>query len=301
MISCIVCSHNDFFFHQLCENIKKTIGVPYEIIKIENLNKSRGICAAYNKGAVQSLYPYLCFVHEDVLFETKNWGKNACSHFENDSSLGLIGIAGCKVKSEIISTWYRSGKYEFILNRYNYRQSTKDDLSKSTLMNLNPLNETISQVVCLDGVFLFTSRKVWQMIKFDESLLNHFHGYDLDFSIAATQKFKVAVVYDILLTHFSEGNLDKIWVQEAFKVHKKWKNYLPISIDKISDLNEQHINNISSFNYFMNLIRKTKGTLWLRVKMIIFFLPILNKNIPAKSKTRIVLLKIYKELLTSKI
>ncbi|HEU5365570.1 MAG TPA: glycosyltransferase, partial [Hanamia sp.] len=259
MISCIVCSHNDFFFHQLCENIKKTIGVPYEIIKIENLNKSRGICAAYNKGAVQSLYPYLCFVHEDVLFETKNWGKNACSHFENDSSLGLIGIAGCKVKSEIISTWYRSGKYEFILNRYNYRQSTKDDLSKSTLMNLNPLNETISQVVCLDGVFLFTSRKVWQMIKFDESLLNHFHGYDLDFSIAATQKFKVAVVYDILLTHFSEGNLDKIWVQEAFKVHKKWKNYLPISIDKISDLNEQHINNISSFNYFMNLIRKTKG------------------------------------------
>ena len=239
MISCIVSSRDPILLTQLKDNIKSTIGVPHEIISLTDPSGKKGICKAYNIGGAKAKFPYLCFVHEDVLFETQNWGQNACSHFSNDPSLGLIGVAGCKVKSEIITTWYRSGKYESRYNRYNYRQCLNIDSSESVLKNLNPLNETISRVVCLDGVFLCARREAFEVNKFDESMLKYFHGYDLDFSIGVSQKFKVAVVYDILLKHYSEGNLNKIWVREAFKVHKKWKNYLPAFTETITDPEEQ--------------------------------------------------------------
>lgn len=62
MLSIIISSYQPQFYSALEKNIAETIGIPYEIIKIDNPNLM-GICEAYNKGASLSKYDYLLFVH----------------------------------------------------------------------------------------------------------------------------------------------------------------------------------------------------------------------------------------------
>src|SRR4051812_42275498 len=105
MVSIIVSSVNETYFLQLSDNIKETIGINYEIIKIEKDINQLGICYAYNKGAEKSVYPYLCFVHEDVKFVTSNWGRLIINHFESEPQIGLLGVAGNICKSRMSSIW----------------------------------------------------------------------------------------------------------------------------------------------------------------------------------------------------
>src|SRR5689334_15986246 len=100
MISIIVCSRSLQLFNKLSINVETTIGVPYEIIKIDNSNKSYSLCKAYNIGAKQSKYSYLCFVHEDVLFRTINWGMRLIEHL-SQTNAGLIGVAGAVYRSKM--------------------------------------------------------------------------------------------------------------------------------------------------------------------------------------------------------
>ena len=57
MLSIIISSYQDKFYSALEQNIAETIGIPHEIIKIDNPNLM-GICEAYNKGALLSKYDY---------------------------------------------------------------------------------------------------------------------------------------------------------------------------------------------------------------------------------------------------
>jgi hypothetical protein len=106
MISIIICSVHPSLFILIEENISKTIGTPpFEIIKIDNTNNQYGICTAYNTGAAAAKFPYLCFVHEDVIFRSMNWGEELISFFEKNQETGLIGIAGSKYKSLSPGSW----------------------------------------------------------------------------------------------------------------------------------------------------------------------------------------------------
>jgi len=76
MISIIICSVNTAFLEQVNKNITATIGVPYELLAWDNRDAKKGICEVYNWMASKAQYAYLCFVHEDILFETENWGQH---------------------------------------------------------------------------------------------------------------------------------------------------------------------------------------------------------------------------------
>ncbi len=228
MISIIVCSVNIEYFDRLKENIQSTIGTEYELIRIDNSNNNYSICQAYNIGALKSQYDILCFLHEDITFKTYNWGKILLDHFQ-DQTMGLIGVAGSQYKTKTISGWWAS-----------------NTLAKIKLIQGNKNNPTFSQeinkdasgyefCVCIDGVFMCTSRKIWQKIQFDDTTLKKFHCYDLDYSLAVFEKgYKVIVCYDIFLEHFSAGGYDKIWYEETLKLHKKWQSKLPLSTSGIS-------------------------------------------------------------------
>ncbi len=267
MISCIICSDNSFFLEKITSSITETIGVPFQILAFRNHEKTVGICQAYNEQARLAKFPYLCFVHEDVLFETQNWGKNAIQHFVNSPRLGLIGVAGSICKSEIISTWFNTANPD--LNRYNYKQTSRIDPSKQITMHFNPQNVLLDEVVCLDGVMLLTRKTVWEKYQFDETLLKGFHAYDLDFSIGASNYCQLGVAYDIQINHITDGFANHLWVRDAFKIHKKWKNYLPIYLNDKARL----CDNSDSFFYFLQLLRSTPETFWLQVSMLTFFLP----------------------------
>ena len=93
MISLIICSRSSDIDVALKENIKNTIGTDYELVIIDNSNNDYSIFSAYNEGVRRAKGDILCFMHEDILYRTEDWGKKIIAHFE-DKSIGLIGFAG---------------------------------------------------------------------------------------------------------------------------------------------------------------------------------------------------------------
>ena len=235
MISIVVSSYQKHHFEAFSENVARTIGAtPYEIVQIWNPG-SMGICAAYNKGAKNAVYPYLCFVHEDVLFKTKNWGDSVLQHLQNFHT-GAIGVAGSAYKSEIPSSWSIFKQY----NAIHIFQHFKENRKTPQLIK-QPENLLKFQVVALDGVFIATRKAIWEQFPFDAESFTHFHGYDIDFSLALSKNFKLYVVSDILLEHFSQGNADRKWLSAAVKISEKWKNILPVSCVPISNVQEKEL------------------------------------------------------------
>jgi glycosyltransferase involved in cell wall biosynthesis len=228
MLSIIVCSRDPEMLRQVSDNIKDTIGVAYEIIAIQNSGGRYGICQAYNIGAEKSKYPFLCFIHEDLVFHTVDWGQKLLRHLSHPS-VGLIGVAGGVYKSKTISGW-GIDPVEFarmrVLQGYGNGQPNK-------LFYSNPKDEFISDVVSVDGLWLATKREVWRDIRFDEKTLSGFHFYDLDFSLQVLQQFRVCVIYDILIEHKSAGTLNSEWIESAILFHQKWENMLPMFVQDI--------------------------------------------------------------------
>ena len=108
MISIIICSRFQSISKELKDNIENTVGVVHEIICIDNSKSQYDIFSAYNEGVKRSQYPLLCFMHEDILHYTNDWGKLLINHFR-DLKVGLIGISGPRFISQIPGIWWGPG------------------------------------------------------------------------------------------------------------------------------------------------------------------------------------------------
>lgn len=232
MISVIICSRTQNIPIDLSENIKHTVGCDYELIVIDNSKNQYSIFEAYNLGIKKSKGKYLCFVHDDVLFHTKGWGKIINRIFNENKQIGLIGIAGAKSKTKMPSAWWdcpEDHKVINIIQHFPNREKEKSVLGFEDSSN--------TEVVVIDGVFMAMRR--YERIIFDERLKG-FHNYDLYLSLKHHMlNKKVLVTSEILLEHFSEGSLNKLWYESTSLFHKLYKNYLPIDISG-------QINNIES-------------------------------------------------------
>jgi glycosyltransferase involved in cell wall biosynthesis len=232
VISIIVSTHNPEFLNKLEKSISDTIGIEYEVIPVVN-HAQFSICNAYNQGIAKAKYDYLCFVHEDVIFKSQGWGVEAISVMKNDKDIGLIGVAGSKFKSSLPLGWHVSILQDMrrgcIFQGQNSFESVFDDFS--------PDNEKqqIEDVVCLDGVILFTKKSIFKECFFDEVLLKGFHGYDIDFSLQVFFSGKRVVVdRRIKIFHFSLGQFGKDKAKAEWSISRKWFGHLPVST---SDLN----------------------------------------------------------------
>ncbi len=231
MISVIICSINKGLAQQVQKNIAATIGVVWEFVVIENTVSPKSLTEVYNVGASKAKYDVLLFVHEDVLFQTENWGEKLLNYFEKDNSPGLIGIAGSKYKSSVPSGWFSGIE---ALDCCNILHVDSND--QKLPMYFNPAPGTRTQdVVVLDGVLLCCKKNVWQQVKFDETLLKGFHLYDIDFSFRVAQKFKVIVSFEIDLIHLTEGgNFGDDWVNNTLLWHSKKQSSLPFYTKDLS-------------------------------------------------------------------
>ena len=219
MISVIICSKHEKLSESVRQNINNTIGVPYEIVCINNSRNEYSIFSAYNKGIAESKYPFLCFVHEDVNFKTKNWGNIIKSHL-NNSTTGLIGVAGSNTVLSVPSSWSSSQeKYINIIQSEKHSEHVRLPLEH---------NDDKQEVILLDGVFLGANRNIFSKITFDEKLKG-FHGYDLDICLqSAFAGFQNYVVFDILIEHYSKGFRNKRYFENLIQVFGKWEKFLPI-------------------------------------------------------------------------
>jgi len=233
MISIIISTQDKVLLDRLSENINDTIGVEFEIVAIENKG-IYSICEAYNTGVAKSNFQYLCFVHEDVLFKTKDWGKRLISILKNDPAIGLIGIAGTKFRSTYPSAIGQGPGLRKFLRGNIYHWDTYKDFDISNRQN------ELDDVVCIDGVFMFTKKEVFKDCRFDDKLLTHFHGYDIDFSLQVYfQSYRVIVDRGILLAHYSNGNYIGQNTIANRKVGRKWMRKLPVAT------RDTHLNRIN--------------------------------------------------------
>lgn len=273
MISVIICSVNPTQLQEVSQNISETIGLPYELIAVDNRNIIRGICSVYNDAAVEAQYNYLCFVHEDIKFHTKGWGAILFDLLEK-SKIGLVGVSGPIYKSAIPSSW-TACKEDF------YRNNTIQHFGAShhpLIKKNNPDRNSYSEVAIVDGVFLSTRKDVLSEFSFDENSLIGFHGYDFDLSMQIRQKYKIVVTNLILLEHFSAGNYNHQWLSDTFYLHQKWKKKLPIFIgqQRRHDYKSDYIAASSLLNHMLTLQYKNKFILKYYFLLVSYFFP-LNK------------------------
>ncbi len=224
MISVLICSINPDYRRQITNSIQVSIGVPYEIHFFDNRIEQKGLCEVYNILAAKAKYDYLCFMHEDLLICTDNWGETVLSTFE-DPAIALIGVAGNKYKSAFYSGWFNGNKQLDCVNiLHRYAHGDERLFLKPEQNNLN------EEVVCVDGVLMCCRRKVWSDLRFDEQNIKGFHFYDIDFSLRVSEKYKVLVTYQIDLIHITKGgDFGDNWVKEAFSFHALWQDRLPFS------------------------------------------------------------------------
>jgi GT2 family glycosyltransferase len=228
MISIVVCSRDSALFNAISENITATIGCPFEIVCIDNHNNHFTICSAYNQGMELSKFPYLCFVHEDVLFRNKDWGYKLVAHLQDDTT-GFCGVAGGELITRIPSSWN-----EFAIS-INMIQSDKTGRKPTKRKQIpRAFAEKRREVVSLDGVMLCAKREIMKQLRFDEDLPG-FHGYDFDICMQSVASgYTNYVMYDIEIEHFSRGNSGKEHYISLLKLFRKWEHHLPATTKQMS-------------------------------------------------------------------
>lgn len=108
MISIVICSRNPGIGDALRKNIEETIGVPYELIVVDNSRNEYSIFTAYNLGVSRCNFDIICFMHDDILYRSDRWGAVTLNHFK-DSTVGMIGVGGSRYLSRIPSIWWAGG------------------------------------------------------------------------------------------------------------------------------------------------------------------------------------------------
>lgn len=221
MLSIIICSKNEYISKKLQQNIIKTIGTEYELIVIDNSKNEYSIFEAYNKGISLAKYPFLCFVHEDVLFHKKNWGNKAIEHLKIPNT-GIVGMAGSQYLPNVPASWFNAKPIYRNLIQSGY----KDGKSKTITFT-----EQKVEVVAIDGFCFFMNATIFNQVQFDDKTFSGFHCYDLDICMQVREKgFQIYAVNNILTEHTSIGSLNESWLQQIVLFYKKWGNQFPVEI-----------------------------------------------------------------------
>ena len=118
MISIVICSRTPDISNDLRENIRRTIGSDFELLIIDNSSNRFSIFSAYNEGVRRAKGSIICFMHDDIMYKSSNWGKTVESFFASDDKLGLLGIQACCFLPNAPVYWcnspflvYKEGKY----------------------------------------------------------------------------------------------------------------------------------------------------------------------------------------------
>jgi hypothetical protein len=254
-ISIIVCSRNKDNLQFILNSINQTIGVEYEVLHSLHAGQV-GLAKTYNNLAQAAKFPILVFMHDDLIFQEKNWGIRIIEIMKNEK-IGLIGLMGAVYKSKYISIW--------------------TSCDKSLFRNASISNGKLSyqKVAVVDGCFMAISKLCFSKVKFDESFQG-FHGYDLDYSLAVNELFDVVVATNITFDHLSPGIKYEEWYKDVTYVNKKRDRLLPLSICIISNNiknQSEYYSLCDEFNSVMNFDFRKIHLFSLYLKMLLFYFP----------------------------
>ncbi len=230
MISIIICHRNKAYLDAVSASIAETIGVPYELVVVDNTQNEYSIFSAYNEGVLRSQFEICCFSHEDITFHTKDWGHKVLAHFA-DSKTGMIGLTGGLMIPAVPAAWW----YNFHEGLCAVSLIERRELPEPEYHYLNPWSEQPrTEAAMADGLWFCIRRSLFDKIRFDEVTFAGFHLYDADISMQVRQYAKLYVVYDILVQHYSHGPTHKNYYLNLIAFTRKWQAQLPAFVPHLS-------------------------------------------------------------------
>jgi hypothetical protein len=204
--------------------LTKTSGVPnIQIIPIEN-NGEYSLTEVYNKILLKSHNDILVLCHDDIYFDSKNWGQKILNHFKRKPDYGILGLAGTTNLPKSGKWWDDFSKMKGIVNHEHEGKKWESKYSASS-------GNQIDDVVLVDGLFIVINRKKIKE-KFNEEIKG-FHFYDVDFSFRNFIKdVKIGVMYDVRVTHKSIGQTNDQWEENRKIFSEKYKDVLPVKVKR---------------------------------------------------------------------
>jgi GT2 family glycosyltransferase len=230
-ISVVVSSHlSDQENSKFTQHIKNTIGIVNpEIIIYENFNEY-SLTEIYNIGLNQSKNDIVVFIHNDLFFNTKNWGKILLGKFSK-TEYGILGLAGTTDLNENGIWWGDNTKMIGIVNHKHNNRTFESKYS-------NSYGKNIIDVVTIDGLFIGVNKNKLQKGFVEE--FNGFHYYDISFCVEnLLNGVKIGVIFDITVTHNSIGQTNDEFEKNRQIFIKKYEKNLPlkINVEEIRDIN----------------------------------------------------------------
>jgi len=207
------------------EHIRETSGIKdIEILSYENPN-GKSLTKIYNEALKESTNDIVLFCHDDIIFNTKRWGKKLLKHF-SESDYSVLGLAGTRKLPESGSWWEDINQpLSNMVGIVNHSQNGKTWESKYS----EPVLENIIPVVILDGLFFAVDKNKIKK-QFDEEVKG-FHFYDIDFTFTNhLEGVKVGVITNIRITHKSIGQTNEQWEENRLEFIKRHSDNLPSEV-----------------------------------------------------------------------
>ena len=209
------------------EHIRETCGCDSHVYAIHNpegvsLSKIYGDMVA-SEDVKENI---IVFIHDDIEFLRKGWGKEILRLFNEHDDYGIIGVAGSAQFDAGAAWWNYEKKFGQVLHRAE---------GKSWLTAFSPLLEKdLQEFLVIDGLFIALDKnKIAE--NFDRDL-NGFDFYDISLCLAnhfsKDWKYKIGVTTNIRLAHNSVGKLKDTWYTNRDIINERYGEYYPIDILK---------------------------------------------------------------------
>lgn len=201
------------------------------IEKVNNGEKS--LSEVYNEIISESEHNIIVLCHDDIEFDSKNWGDKLLKNFKKNPDYGILGLAGTKYLDSSSQWWKVPQTMYGIVNH-------KHEGKKWTSTYSRNINDNIEEVILVDGLFIALD-KTKIVHKFDETIKG-FHFYDLGFTVPNhLDGVGVGVMFNIRVTHLSIGQTNQQWENNRGEFSEKYKARLPIDITDTEHDNQTFI------------------------------------------------------------
>lgn len=231
MISVIYSTREDNQKH--LQHIKDTCGVhKMEVIQYIN-NGEYSLTELYNKALQETTNNIVVFCHDDIIFETNNWGRKILKHFKRNPEYGILGVAGSTYLPKSGKWWEIPYSMKGIVNHKNDGKKWESRYSKE-------IGNSLYDVTLVDGLFFCVDKNKIKK-SFDENVKG-FHFYDINFCFDNfNEGVKIGVLTDVRLTHLSIGETNEEWDKNRIKFSETYVDKLPISTHKCTKNIETYI------------------------------------------------------------
>lgn len=223
-------NNNDSFIVEYNKHILNTIGISIEnVVLLPTINHGEySLSEVYNKSIKHIDKNYdinefiFVFIHHDLIFKTKDWGRGLLAKF-NNLNYQILGVAGSTYMPASGRWWEDRSKMVGIVEH--------TDGFREWVSEYAPAFKGVREVVLIDGLFMAADVDQLEH-NFDEDFKG-FHFYDLPFCIENyLDGANIGVVTDIRILHKSIGATNEQWEQNRLQFVEKYKEELPIILEK---------------------------------------------------------------------